>query len=79
MFIVNTIDWQRGPHAPRVVRSKGKNYHAVAEFQYQTWSQYHHIPWYDRGVIFRGMMEKAGYLVDKGDIWGINELPSVAR
>ncbi len=39
-------------------------------------AQYFRVGWYEKGVLFRQRMAKAGYLVQNGDTWHVNELES---
>ena len=69
----------RGPDAPQGVRARAGRFHAAAEFHWGAWSQKTGLTWYQKGVEFRKRMEAAGYNVDRGDTWAINELPSSVR
>jgi hypothetical protein len=69
----------RGPAAPQGVRSRAGRFHAAAEFHFGGWSQVKGMTWYQKGVEFRKRMEAAGYNVERGDTWAINELPSTVR
>ncbi len=56
--------------------------HAMAEFHWGDWSNYHAstgASWTEIGHLFRQRMEDAGYCVQSGDTWGINEAPTGAR
>lgn len=68
----------RSAGEPEDMRARGARIHAVAEFHWATWSG-EAGTWYDKGVAFRDNMEAAGYDVDAGDTWAINELPSTVR
>ncbi len=53
----------------------------LAPGQYETKeierSRYFRVGWYDKGVLFRQRMAKAGYMTQLGDTWHVNELESV--
>jgi len=61
------------------MRARGPAFHAMAEFHWASWSQVTSITAYEKGVEFRRRMAAAGYDVDAGDTWAINELPSSVR
>ena len=63
---------------PEAMRARSTRFHAVAEFHWSTWSD-EGGTWYEKGVAFRELMVTAGYDVDNGDTWAINELPSTVR
>ncbi len=68
----------RGRRLVEAVRSKGPNFHPVAEFSWKGW---YGKPgsWYSKGVSFRRKMAAAGYDPRRGETWAINELPSTIR
>ncbi len=68
----------RAGDEPAGIRARGDHFHAVAEFHWSTWSG-ESGSWYDKGVAFRDLMDAAGYNVEGGDTWAINELPSTVR
>lgn len=56
--------------------------HALAEFHWGDWSAYHAstgTSWTDIGHLFRQRMVDAGYCVESGDTWAINEAPTSTR
>jgi len=61
------------------MRARGPAFHAMAEFHWASWSQVTSMTPYEKGVEFRRRMASAGYDVDAGDTWAINELPSSVR
>jgi hypothetical protein len=63
---------------PAAMRARGPRMHAMAEFHWGTWAD-ESGSWYDKGVEFRRRMADAGYDVDAGDTWAVNELPSTVR
>ena len=68
----------RGRRIVQAVRSKGPNFHPVAEFSWTFWSR-QPGSWYSKGVAFRRKMAAAGYDPARGETWAINELPSTIR
>ncbi|MBM4393231.1 MAG: hypothetical protein FJ090_19065 [Deltaproteobacteria bacterium] len=60
------------------MHARSPRMHAMAEFHWGTWAE-EPGSWYDKGVTFRARMDAAGYDVDAGDTWAINELPSTVR
>ena len=68
----------RGRRIVQAVRSKGPNFHPVAEFSWTFWSRQPGT-WYSKGVAFRRKMAAAGYDPARGETWAINELPSTIR
>ena len=68
----------RAEGEPEAMRARSSRFHAAAEFHWTTWAG-EGGTWYERGVAFRENMVDAGYDVDKGDTWAINELPSTVR
>lgn len=65
--------------APSEIHAHGGRFHAMAEFQFASWSQVTILSPFEKGVEFRRRMEAAGYDVAAGDIWALNELPSTVR
>ena len=68
----------RGRRLVEAVRSKGPNFHPVAEFSWKGWYAKPGT-WYSKGVSFRRKMAAAGYDPRRGETWAINELPSTIR
>jgi hypothetical protein len=68
----------RGRRIVQAVRSKGPNFHPVAELSWTFWSR-QPGSWYSKGVAFRRKMAAAGYDPARGETWAINELPSTIR
>ncbi len=72
----------RAGEAARMHARGVANVHAMAEFHWGDWSAYHAstgTSWTDIGHLFRQRMVDAGYCVESGDTWGINEAPTGAR
>ena len=64
------------------IRALGPRFHAMAEIHWSTWQRWVRATgrsWHDAGVEARRRMAAAGYDVDRGDIWAVNELPSSVR
>lgn len=64
------------------MHARGPTLHAMAEFHWGDWSAYHAATgasWTEIGHLFRARMVDAGYCVESGDTWGINEAPTAAR
>src|SRR5919108_72341 len=64
------------------IRALGPRFHAMAEIHWSTWQRWARATgrsWHDAGVEARRRMAAAGYDVDRGDIWAVNELPSSVR
>lgn len=56
--------------------------HAIAEFNVTGWTSWvaaGNGTWYDAGVEMRKRMTAAGFDVNAGDIWGVNEFSSAVR
>ena len=56
--------------------------HAIAEFNITGWTSWvaaGNGTWYDAGVEMRNRMTAAGFDVNAGDIWGVNEFSSAVR
>jgi hypothetical protein len=68
----------RGGASPGTVRSKGANFHPLAEFHWATWSGSPHT-WFGKGVEFRRRMTAAGYDSSREETWAINEIPGSVR
>jgi hypothetical protein len=65
-----------------LMHARGPRLHAMAEFHWNTWNRFHNdtgTPWREIGHIFRTRMQDAGYCVESGDTWAINEVPSGVR
>jgi len=70
------------PGQAATIRALGPQMHAIAEANvagWTTWVNAGNGTWYDAGVEFRNRMIAAGYDVNAGDIWGLNELSSAVR
>ena len=64
------------------IRALGPRFHAMAEIHWSTWQRWVRATgrsWHDAGVEARRRMAAAGYDVDRGDTWAVNELPSSVR
>jgi hypothetical protein len=69
----------RGGAAVTDVRSRGSNFHPIAEFHWGQWSQVTNLTWFEKGVEFRRRMTAAGYDQSNQETWAVNELPSTVR
>jgi hypothetical protein len=64
------------------LRALGRNFHAMAEIHFATWSRWvasTGSSWYTAGVTARERMAAAGYDVSEGDTWALNEVSSAVR
>jgi hypothetical protein len=64
------------------IRALGPRFHAMAEAHltsWQTWVTANRKTWLEAGREFRKRMAAAGYDVDLGDLWALNEVPSSVR
>lgn len=64
------------------IRALGANFHALAEVNvagWQSWVASTGNSWYEAGVEARTEMEAAGFDVEAGDTWAINEFSSAVR
>jgi hypothetical protein len=64
------------------IRALGPRFHAMAEIHWGTWQNWVRATgrtWYDAGVEARRSMAAAGYDVELGDTWALNEFPSSVR
>ncbi len=64
------------------MHARGATIHAMAELHWGDWSAYRArtgMSWTEVGHLFRQRMVDAGYCVESGDTWGINEAPTGAR
>ena len=64
------------------IRALGPRFHAMAEIHWTTWQNWVRATgrsWFDAGVEARRRMAAAGYDVERGDIWAVNEFPSSVR
>jgi hypothetical protein len=64
------------------VRAVSPQIHPVAEIHvtgWQGWVNANGKTWYEAGVEARVRMEQAGYLVEDGEIWAVNEFSSAVR
>jgi len=64
------------------MHARGETIHAIAELHWGDWSAYRArtgMSWTEVGHLFRQRMVEAGYCVESGDTWGINEAPTGAR
>jgi hypothetical protein len=64
------------------IRALGQNFHALAEFHWTSWNRWvtdNQSSWYAAGVEARRRMAQAGFDIQAGDTWAINEFPSTVR
>jgi len=64
------------------IRTLGPQFHALAEVHLATWQKWvgeTSKSWYDAGVEARRLMAVAGFDVEAGDTWAVNELTSAVR
>jgi len=64
------------------MHARGESIHAIGELHWGDWSAYRAATgatWTEIGHLFRQRMVEAGYCVESGDTWGINEAPTGAR
>src|SRR5215208_6018277 len=65
------------------IRALGPQFHAMAEIHFTGWSNWVAADstrtWFDAGVEARRRMTVAGFDVNAGDIWAVNEFPSNVR
>jgi hypothetical protein len=64
------------------LRALGRNFHAMAEIHFATWSRWvasTGSSWHTAGVTARERMAAAGYDVSAGDTWALNEVSSAVR
>jgi hypothetical protein len=64
------------------IRDTSPRVHAMAELHWRTWNDWraeHRVSWREVGHEFRRRMADAGYCVESGDTWIINEIPSSVR
>ena len=64
------------------IRTLGPQFHAMAEIHLATWQKWvaqGNGSWYEAGVQARRSMVEAGFDVEAGDTWAINELTSGTR
>jgi hypothetical protein len=64
------------------LRALGRNFHAMAEIHFATWSRWvasTGSSWYTAGVTARERMAASGYDVSEGDTWALNEVSSAVR
>jgi hypothetical protein len=64
------------------IRALGQNFHALAEIHWTSWSRWvtnNQTSWYEAGVEARRRMAQAGFDIQAGDTWAINEFPSTVR
>jgi hypothetical protein len=73
----------RGPLQPALIRALGPRFHAMAEIHWGGWTNWvakdPSRTWCDAGIEARQRMAEKNYLVELGDTWSINELPSGVR
>jgi hypothetical protein len=65
-----------------IVRAISPQIHPVAEIHvtgWQGWVTTNKKTWYEAGVEARRRMAAAGYVVDNGEIWAVNEFSSAVR
>ena len=64
------------------IRALGRNFHAMAEFHFATWTRWvasTGSSWYVAGTTARERMTAAGYDFSRGDTWVLNEVTSAVR
>ena len=64
------------------IRALGPRFHAMAEIHWAAWHGWVKTTgrgWYQAGLEARRRMADAGFDVDHGDIWAVNEFPSSVR
>lgn len=64
------------------VRAVSPQIHPVAEIHvtgWQGWVTANKKTWYDAGVEARRRMDEAGYVVENGEVWAVNEFSSAVR
>jgi hypothetical protein len=64
------------------VRAVSPQIHPVAEIHvtgWQGWVTTNRKTWYEAGVEARRRMDEAGYVVENGEIWAVNEFSSAVR
>lgn len=64
------------------IRALGQNFHALAEIHWTSWSRWvtnNQSSWYAAGVEARRRMAQAGFDIQAGDTWALNEFPSTVR
>ena len=64
------------------IRALGQNFHALAEIHWTSWSRWvtaNQTTWYAAGVEARRRMAQAGFDIQAGDTWAVNEFPSTVR
>ena len=70
------------PGQAALMHDRGPRVHALALFHYASWSRYREATgesWLEIGRRFRAIMLEAGYCVESGDSWAIDEMPSAIR
>jgi hypothetical protein len=70
------------PDQARRIRALGPAFHAMAEIDYNAWSNWvtsNSSTWYAAGVEARRRMATTGFDVAAGDTWALNELTSAVR
>ncbi len=70
------------PNQAHRIRALGPRFHAMAEIHWATWQRWVRDTgrtWFDAGVEARRRMAAAGYDVERGDTWAVNEFPSSVR
>ena len=73
---------QLRPNAANRIRALGPNFHALAEIHFTAWNRFvaeTGSSWHAAGVTARQRMVEAGYDVQRGDTWVLNELTSAVR
>jgi hypothetical protein len=70
------------PDQAQRIRALGPAFHALAEIHYGAWQKWvasTGSSWYQAGVEARRRMAAAGYDVNAGDTWALNEVSSAVR
>jgi hypothetical protein len=71
------------PNEAGQIRALGPQFHAMAEINVTGWASWVAADstrtWFDAGVEARRRMAAAGFDVDAGDIWAVNEFSSAVR
>jgi hypothetical protein len=70
------------PNAAPRIRALGRNFHALAEIHFATWTRWvasTSSSWHAAGVTARARMAAAGFDVAQGDSWVLNEMTTAVR
>jgi hypothetical protein len=79
---VNSDKTMFRPDQASRIRALGTNFHALAEVHYTAWSRWvasTSSSWFAAGAEARRRMATAGFDVEKGDSWALNEITSAVR